>query len=86
MALMSEIKDIVEGFNAGYIIKKSRPELFEELTPELNNIELPYFEAFIKGGVEFTEERIKSLMKKNNLTQPAKDKLTKGKPDIDIEL
>ncbi|MEM9547953.1 MAG: hypothetical protein AAGA77_18375, partial [Bacteroidota bacterium] len=68
---MSEINDIVDGFNAGYIIQQKKPELYKQLENVLNEVELPFFDAFIKGGIESKEERLKSLMLGKNINTPA---------------
>jgi hypothetical protein len=42
---MSEEKDLVEGFNAGYIIEKHRPELAKQLLSAVDGVELPLLKA-----------------------------------------
>ncbi len=83
---MSEIKDIMEGFNAGYIIQQKRPEVFKQLESAINEVELPFFDAFIKGGLESKEERLKFLMLGKNLGFPNQDTPTKDDLDIDMEV
>lgn len=57
---MDEAKEILEGFNAGYILREHRPELSKQLESSLGEVELPFFEGFISGGREFTKEQTKS--------------------------
>ncbi len=81
---MSEINDIVDGFNAGYIIQQNRPEIFKQLENVLNEVELPFFDAFVKGGIESKEERLKTIMLGKDIGSPSLE--TPNKEDIDIDI
>ena len=50
-------KDQLEGFNAGYIIEKHRPELAQQLVEGLNGVDEPFIEGFLAGSQEFAKER-----------------------------
>ena len=43
---MSELKDILEGYNSGYILQQKRPQIFKQLEEPLQDIQTPFFEAF----------------------------------------
>jgi len=83
---MGEIKDIVDGFNAGYIIQQKRPEVYKQLEPVLNEVELPFFDGFIKGGIESKEERLKELMLGKNIESPNCQEPNKDDLDIDLDV
>ena len=50
-------KDRLEGFNAGYLIEKHKPELSQKLVNGLDGVEVPFIEGFIAGSKEFVQER-----------------------------
>ena len=64
---MSEINDLKDGFNAGYIIRKHKPQLYEQLNHAIHDVDLPFFQSFIDGGEELTKEHIKNLMQKDSM-------------------
>ncbi len=83
---MDEEKDILEGFNAGYIIEKHRPELAKQLVSAVEGVELPFVEGFVAGSQEYTKERtqMKTISKlreasKSRIPRPTKDKDDKDK-------
>ena len=57
---MDSEKQIVEGFNAGYLIEKHRPELAKTLAEKSQGMESPFIEGFSAGRAEFARERGKS--------------------------
>ena len=84
---MTEGKEILAGFNAGYIIEKHQPELFKQLENAIEKVELPFFESFIEGGKEYSKERAKTKFLnelKKDFTQPPSYK-DYSKEDIDID-
>jgi hypothetical protein len=78
---MSEEKDLVEGFNAGYIIEKHRPELAKQLLNAVDGVELPFVEGFVAGSQEYAKERtqMKTISKLRNLSKGRIPKPTKDK-------
>lgn len=54
---MSEEKEIQEGFNAGYLIGKYRPELMEQLENSLKEVKSSFIEGFTKGSEQAMGER-----------------------------
>ena len=80
---MNELKDIREGFNTGYIIQQHRPEIFKIIESSTKDVELPFFDAFKKGGETFTKDKIKSLLLDNLPSNSLSS--TKDNPDLDIE-
>lgn len=57
---MDADKDLLEGFNAGYIIEKHRPELSKQLVSAVEGVELPFIEGLVAGAQEYTKERTQS--------------------------
>ena len=90
---MDTDQEILEGFNAGYIIEKHRPELAKQLVAAVEGIEVPFVEGFIAGSKEYSKERIqakvitkirRTLKDSISLRSKEKDKDDLEK-DIDIE-
>lgn len=78
---MDEGKEILEGFNAGYLIEKHRPALAKQLVSAVEGMELPFTQGFVQGSEEYTKERIqaKTIAKlreasKGSAPFPTKDK------------
>lgn len=78
---MDEGKEILEGFNAGYVIEKHRPELAKQLVSAVEGVELPFVEGFVAGSQEYTKERtqMKTISKlreasKGSMPFPSRDK------------
>jgi len=57
---MDEGKELLEGFNAGYLIEKYRPTLAKQLANAVEGVELPFAEGFIAGSEEYSKERIQA--------------------------
>lgn len=57
---MDGSKEITEGFNAGYLIEKHRPELAQQLVKSVEGVELPFVEGFVAGSQEYAKERTRS--------------------------
>lgn len=89
---MDEGKEILEGFNAGYIIEKHRPELAKQLVSAVDGVEIPFVEGFVAGSKEFAKERTQSKVitklretSKGIIPKPTKDK-DRGDKDKDFEI
>ncbi len=82
---MEQEKDIIEGFNAGYILKSQKPELFEQLKSSLKDSNSEYFKAFNEGAETYEQEKAMELLKTGikslDHKPPSKDNL-----DLDIEV
>jgi hypothetical protein len=79
---MNEDKDLLEGFNAGYIIEKHRPALSQELQKAVEGVELPFVEGFVAGAEEYSIERnkLKAIeILKDHSKSSIPDFLKKGK-------
>ncbi len=61
---MDEDKEILEGFNAGYLIEKHRPELAKQLVKAVEGVELPFITGFVAGTQEYTRERTSKVISK----------------------
>lgn len=63
--MTNDEKELLEGFNAGYLIEKYRPELSQKLVNGLDGVEVPFIEGFVAGSKEFVQERelIRSISK-----------------------
>ena len=57
---MDADKEILEGFNAGYLIEKHRPALSKQLVAAVEGVELPFVEGFVAGTQEYAKERAQS--------------------------
>ncbi|PHN04344.1 hypothetical protein [Flavilitoribacter nigricans] len=57
---MDADKELLEGFNAGYIIEKYRPALSKQLVAAVQGVDLPFVEGFVAGTQEYTKERTQS--------------------------
>lgn len=78
---MDNAKEMLEGFNAGYIIEKHRPELSKKLVNAVQGANMPFIEGFIAGTEEYAKERSRSkiINKLRDGFQQQKTKPTKGK-------
>ena len=57
---MDTDKEILEGFNAGYIIEKHRPAISKQLVAAVKGVEIPFVEGFVAGTQEYAKERTQS--------------------------
>ena len=57
---MDTDQEILEGFNAGYIIEKHRPELAKQLVAAVEGVEVPFVEGFVAGSQEYAKERVQA--------------------------
>ncbi|MCB9352268.1 MAG: hypothetical protein H6573_32960 [Lewinellaceae bacterium] len=82
---MDEEKELLEGFNAGYLIEKHRPELAQQLVKSVEGVELSFIEGFVAGSQEYAKERTRSkiISKLRDSTGISKPTPTKDKDDKD---
>lgn len=87
---MDEGKELLEGFNAGYVIEKHRPALAKQLVTAVEGVELPFMEGFVAGTQEYAKERTQSKTiaklreaSKGSISRPTKDK---GKDDMSMDV
>lgn len=75
---MEQEKDIIEGFNAGYILRSTNPDLFRQLKDSLTDPKSGYFSSFLIGAETYEQEKALELLKTNSKTaefeNPSKDK------------
>ncbi|NJL77034.1 MAG: hypothetical protein HC892_20495 [Saprospiraceae bacterium] len=78
---MEEGKELLEGFNAGYLMEKHRPELSKQVVKATEGVDTPFFEGFVAGSQEFDKERSRSkvISKLKDFSSPKKDNPTKRK-------
>ncbi|PHN05097.1 hypothetical protein [Flavilitoribacter nigricans] len=57
---MDTDQELLEGFNAGYLIEKHRPALSKQLVAAVEGVELPFVEGFLAGTQEYAKERTQS--------------------------
>ncbi|MEZ4991939.1 MAG: hypothetical protein R2824_16070 [Saprospiraceae bacterium] len=57
---MDADKEILEGFNAGYLIEKHRPTLSKQLVAAVDGVDIPFVEGFVAGTQEYAKERTRS--------------------------
>lgn len=55
---MDHQKDIIKGFNNGYMLEKHNPELARKLLNGFTDKEHPYVQGFTSGVREFAKERV----------------------------
>lgn len=86
-------KDLIEGFNTGYIIDRYRPELAKQLVDGISKSEAPFVEGFIAGSKESVKEREQTRSKgiarlkglaKGRIPKPTKDR-DRGDKEIEID-
>lgn len=75
---MKEEKEILNGFNAGYLIAKHLPDLSEKLQKGLVNKEDDFAKGYMAGAKEFTGE-----MSKPRTRNYDPQHLTKGQKLVD---
>ena len=85
---MSADKEIVAGFNAGYLIEQHDPQLAKQLTEAVQAVEEDFFQGFMAGSEQYAKERSRAKLLdrlRGDLNRPTR--LEKGKdidgPDID---
>jgi len=81
---MNDSQDILDGFNAGYILKQERPEVFKHLENSFQDVDLPFFNSFKEGGKEFTNDRFRSLIINKELPEDKRFDLDKNAPEMDV--
>lgn len=86
---MSQNKEILEGFNAGYLLEQHDPALAKQLNEAVSEVGEDFFQAFIEGREEFIKDKSRSKLLKqlkkdfsNSSKIPSKQK-GKGGPDKD---
>ena len=81
-------KEILEGFNAGYLIEKHRPELNKQLVNAVEGVEMPFIEGYVEGSNEYAKERTRSknISKIIKVSQSIKPKQDKGRDDKGFEI
>jgi hypothetical protein len=86
---MSEINEILEGFNAGYIIEQKRPELAKKLQTAVSEVEDEFFAGFVAGGEEASKERSRSKLLdklRGDLSRPTRSRgKDRDKDGIDMD-
>lgn len=86
---MDEGKEVLEGFNAGYLIEKHRPELAKQLVSAVDGVDMPFIQGFVEGSKEYSKERkrIKVVDKlKEKAIQTKRMEMKEKKLDKDIGL
>ncbi len=77
---MDEAKEMLEGFNTGYLIEKHRPELAKQLVKAVEGVELPLVNGFVAGSQEYAKERASKVISKlREDFSPRKSGLSKDK-------
>jgi len=79
---MNETEAIKKGFNAGYQLEKSNPELARQLRDGFTDKEHPYAQGFIAGIKEYALEKARSAFK-SRLQDQSKEKQKEKGRDLD---
>jgi hypothetical protein len=81
--MSQEERDMLDGFNAGYILEEHRPELSQRLVESVDGVELPFVQGFVAGSQEYAKEReqlrSKSISRLKDSAQPRTPKPIKEK-------
>ena len=82
-------KEILEGFNAGYLIEKHRPELNKQLVNAVEGVDMPFIDGYVAGSNEYAKERARSknisrIVKASKSIKPKQDKRRDDK-GLDID-
>ncbi len=88
---MSNEKELIEGFNAGYIIEQHQPELAKKLSEAVAGVEEEFYQGFIEGREEYSKERSRAKLLdklRGDLSRPTRSSKEKDidKDGRDIEL
>ena len=85
---MAEEKEILEGFNAGYILEQYRPKFTKELISGIKEGNSPFIEGFIAGRDEFIKNRgkIKTLEKFKSLSRLNLREVKKKNKEMDKDI
>ena len=81
---MDEDKEMLEGFNAGYIIEKHRPELAKQLVSAVEGVEIPFVEGFVAGSKEYAKERTQSKVI-SKLRESSQGRIPKSAEDKELK-
>jgi len=57
---MAEQDQLLEGFNAGYVLEKHRPELAQQISQAVETVEEEFFQGFVAGSQQYAKERTQS--------------------------
>ncbi|GAB5552860.1 MAG: hypothetical protein Sapg2KO_24510 [Saprospiraceae bacterium] len=86
---MNQNKEILEGFNAGYLLEKHDPALAKQLNEAVSEVGEDFFQAFIEGRKEFIKDKSRSKLFKqlekdfSNLSKSPSKQKGKGRPNKD---
>ena len=70
---MSKEKELIAGFNAGYLIEQHDPKLAKKLTEAVSEVEEDFFQGFVEGSNEYSKERSRAKsVSYTHLTLPTK--------------
>lgn len=83
---MSDVKDVLDGFNCGYIIRNRKPELYKQLVQQVDEVDLPFFTSFKDGGKEYEKELIKGLMNRGHQFNSSNKTLDKDNIELDMDI
>ena len=61
--IMAVDQELLDGFNAGYIIEQYRPALAQKLIESIEVVDHPFFQGLKEGSKEYVRERELSLSK-----------------------
>ena len=57
---MDDLKEALEGFNAGYILEQKRPTLAQSINKTVKDADDPFFQGFQEGSAEYSKEKARS--------------------------
>ena len=87
---MAQQDQLVEGFNAGYVLERHRPELAQQISQAVASVEEEFFQGFVAGSQQYAKERTqsKTIGKLRDTARQIPRPTQKGKstPDKGFEL
>ena len=87
---MAEQDQLVEGFNAGYILEKHRSELAQQISKAVGAVEEEFYQGFVAGSQQYIKERTqsKTIGKLRDITRQIPRPTQKGEdsPDKGFEI
>jgi len=85
---MEDNDQLVEGFNAGYVLEKYQPELAQKISQAVQAVEEDFFQGFVAGSEEYVKERNRAkLLEKlrGDISRPTRLDRDIEKDDLELD-
>lgn len=80
---MGNEKELIAGFNAGYLIQQHDPKLAKKLVEAVSEVEEDFFQGFVEGRNEYSKERSRLRLLEKLRTKVSSPKRLRSEKDID---